>query len=448
MERTIDQELTRWKQEEQRKVLLVRGARQVGKTYSVRKLGQDFKNFVEVNFEEIPGVKTFFEKSLNPHELCEKLSIYFKTPLKPGQTLLFLDEIQACPNAIRSLRFFYEKMPELHVVAAGSLLEFALEEIPSFAVGRIKSLFMYPMTFSEFLIAAGEDRLEKLIFKSSQENPMDPLLHEITLDKLKIFQLIGGMPAVVKTYLEEKDLALCQEVIDDILTTIKDDFAKYKKKFPVVRLQEVFDSIVYQAGNKFKYSNISGEKCQVYKDALELLVKAGLAHKVYHTAARGVPLGAQLDDKKFKVLLLDTGIYQRVLGLDISSYIVSDFGSIINKGNLAELFVGLELIAHSSPRLHPEIYYWHREARSSNAEVDYVISREGTVIPIEIKAGSRGQMQSLHIFLSERNLAQGIRISGEDFSSYDKIKTFPLYAIKNILHSPGDTSEKKQVTSF
>ena len=434
MERAVDQELTRWKQDQQRKVLLVRGARQVGKTYSIRKLGLGFKNFVEVNFEEIPGVKTFFEKSLNPHELCEKLSIYFKTPLKPGQTLLFLDEIQACPNAIRSLRFFYEKMPELHVVAAGSLLEFALEEIPSFAVGRIKSLFMYPMTFSEFLIAAGEERLEKLILKSSPDNPMDPVLHEITLDKLKIFQLIGGMPAVVKTYLEEKDLALCQEVIDDILTTIKDDFAKYKKKFPVVRLQEVFDSIVYQSGNKFKYSNISGEKCQVYKDALELLVKAGLAHKVYHTAARGVPLGAQLDDKKFKVLLLDTGIFQRVLGLDISSYIVSDFSSIINKGNLAELFVGLELIAHGSPRLHPELYYWHREARSSNAEVDYVISREGAVIPIEVKSGSRGQMQSLHIFLSERNLAQGIRISGENFSGYDKIKTFPLYSIKNILH--------------
>ncbi|MCX6582594.1 MAG: AAA family ATPase [Candidatus Aminicenantes bacterium] len=435
MERAVDQELTRWKQDEQRKVLLVRGARQVGKTYSIRKLGQGFENFVEVNFEEIPGVKTFFEKSLNPHELCEKLSIYFKTPLKPGQTLLFLDEIQACPNAIRSLRFFYEKMPELHVVAAGSLLEFALEEIPSFAVGRIKSLFMYPMTFNEFLIAAGEERLEKLILKSSPENPIDPILHEITLDKLKIFQLLGGMPAVVKTYLEEKDLALCQEVIDDILTTIKDDFAKYKKKFPVVRLQEVFDSIVYQSGNKFKYSNISGEKCQVYKDALELLVKAGLAHKVYHTAARGVPLGAQLDDKKFKVLLLDTGIYQRVLGLDISSYIVSDFSSIINKGNLAELFVGLELIAHGSQRLHPELYYWHREARSSNAEVDYVISRGGTVIPIEVKSGSRGQMQSMHIFLSERNLAQGIRISGENFSGYDKIKTFPLYAIKNILHS-------------
>jgi len=434
MERAVDQELTRWKQDQQRKVLLVRGARQVGKTYSIRKLGLGFKNFVEVNFEEIPGVKTFFEKSLNPHELCEKLSIYFKTPLKPGQTLLFLDEIQACPNAIRSLRFFYEKMPELHVVAAGSLLEFALEEIPSFAVGRIKSLFMYPMTFSEFLIAAGEERLEKLILKSSPDNPMDLVLHEITLDKLKIFQLIGGMPAVVKTYLEEKDLALCQEVIDDILTTIKDDFAKYKKKFPVVRLQEVFDSIVYQSGNKFKYSNISGEKCQVYKDALELLVKAGLAHKVYHTAARGVPLGAQLDDKKFKVLLLDTGIFQRVLGLDISSYIVSDFSSIINKGNLAELFVGLELIAHGSPRLHPELYYWHREARSSNAEVDYVISREGAVIPIEVKSGSRGQMQSLHIFLSERNLAQGIRISGENFSGYDKIKTFPLYSIKNILH--------------
>jgi predicted AAA+ superfamily ATPase len=435
MERTIDKELIRWKQGKNRKVLLLRGARQVGKTYSIRKLGHGFKNFIEVNFEETPEVKTFFKESLNPHELKGKLSIYFDASIKAGETLLFFDEIQACPDALKSLRFFYEKMPELHVAAAGSLLEFALQEIPSFGVGRIKSLFMYPMTFSEYLIAAGEQRLENAIRKASPKNPLSPVIHEKILDKLKIFQLLGGMPEVVETYLLERDLLLCQEVIDEILTTVKDDFAKYKKKFPAILLEEVFNSIVYQSGSKFKYSNISNGKTQGYKDALDLLVKAGLAYKVYHTAARGVPMGAQINEKKFKVLILDTGIYQRVLGLDLSAYMISDFGSLINRGNLTELFVGLELIAHGSPRLHPELYYWHREARSSNAEVDYVIAKKGKVVPVEVKAGTRGQMQSMFIFLSERNLDEGLRISGENFAVYDKIKTIPIYALKNILHS-------------
>jgi len=435
MQRTIDNELSRWKNSKTRKVLLLRGARQVGKTFSIRQLGKKFKNFLEVNFEETPEVKSIFKNSLNPHHLCEKLSLYFKTSIKPGETLLFLDEIQACPEALKSLRFFFEKMPELHVAAAGSLLEFALEQIPSFGVGRINSLFMYPMTFSEYLIASGDEKLESFVLNSSSNNPVEPVIHEKILDKLKMFQLIGGMPEVVRTYLEEKDFMLCQEVIDNILTTIKDDFAKYKEKFPVIRLEEVFDSIVYQSGDKFKYSNISPGNPQVFKDALDLLVKAGLAYKAYHTAARGVPLSAQVNKKKFKVLILDTGIYQGILGLDLSSYVLSDFTNLINRGNLVELFVGLELIAHGSPRLHPSIHYWHREARSSNAELDYVIASKGKVVPIEVKSGSRGQMQSMHIFLNERNLEQGLRISSENFTTYEKINTVPAYAVKNILHS-------------
>jgi uncharacterized protein len=434
MERAIDQELIRWKQQTNRKVLLLRGARQVGKTYSIRKLGESFVHFLEVNFEENPEVKSFFDKSLNPLELCEKLSVYFTTPIKSGKTLLFLDEIQACPNALKALRFFYEKMPGLHVAAAGSLLEFALEEIPSFGVGRIKSLFMYPMTFSEFLVASGEGQLEAAILNASCEKPLDILIHKKIIDRAKIFQLIGGMPEVVRTYLEERDMVYCQEIIDGILTTIIDDFAKYKKKFPAIRLQEVFNSIVFQAGGKFKYTNISNEKSHLYKDALNLLIKAGLAYKIFHTAARGVPLGAQINERKFKILIFDTGIYQRILGLDLSAYIISDATELINKGKLAELFVGLELIGHGSPRLHPELFYWHREAKSSNAELDYVINKKGNVLPIEVKAGSRGQMQSMHLFLKERRLEEGLRVSAENFATYDKIKTLPIYAIKNIFH--------------
>jgi len=428
MNRAIEKAFLEWKQDPKRKILLLRGARQVGKTYSIRELGKTFSSFVEVNFEENPEIKSFFEKSLNPQEILEKLAIYFGMAIIPRESLLFFDEIQACPDALKSLRFFYEKIPELHVAAAGSLLELAIADLPSFGVGRIESLFMYPLTFAEFMAAAGDQQLNSLIAEASPENPLDNVIHEKILAKLKIFQIIGGMPEVVKDYLETKDFNRCQKLLDNLVTSWVDDFAKYKKRSPVLRLQEVFKAIVFQTGSKFKYSNIADGRTEAYKDALELLIKAGLAYKVCHTSARGLPLGAQINEKKFKVLIVDSGIYQRILGLNLSEYIASDLQQLINKGHLAELFTGLELIKSASPFSYPELYYWHREEKSSNAEVDFVVQGKSGVVPLEVKSGTKGQMQSLHIFLNERNLAKGVRISAENFSRHEKIITLPLYA--------------------
>jgi predicted AAA+ superfamily ATPase len=376
MKRTVEKALLEWKQDPKRKILLLRGARQVGKTYSLRELGKTFNNFVEVNFEENPEIKSFFEKSLNPVEILEKLAIYFGTAIVPGESLLFFDEIQA----------------------------------------------------SEFMTATGNQKLNSLIAEASPENPLDNVIHEKILAKLKIFQIIGGMPEVVKDYLETKDFNRCQKQLDNLVTSWVDDFAKYKKRLPVLRLQEVFKAIVFQTGSKFKYSSIADGRTEAYKDALELLIKAGLAYKVCHTSARGLPLGAQINDKKFKVLIFDSGIFQRILGLNLSEYIASDLQQLINKGHLAELFAGLELIKSASPYSYPELYYWHREERSSNAEVDFIVQGKSGVVPLEVKSGTKGQMQSLHIFLNERNLAKGIRISAENFSRYDKIINIPLYA--------------------
>ncbi|HUU05667.1 MAG TPA: ATP-binding protein [Patescibacteria group bacterium] len=428
MKRMIEKAFLAWKQDPKRKILLLRGARQVGMTYSLRELGKTFNSFVEVNFEENPEIKSFFEKSLNHLEIIEKLAIYFGTAIIPGESLLFFDEIQACPEALKSLRFFYEKIPELHVAAAGSLLELAIADLPSFGVGRIESLFMYPLTFAEFMAVTGNQKLNSLIAEASPENPLDSIIHEKILAKLKIFQIIGGMPEVVKDYLETKDFNRCQKQLDNLVTSWVDDFAKYKKRSPVLRLQEVFKAIVFQTGSKFKYASIADGRTESYKDVLELLLKAGLAYKVCHTSARGLPLGAQINDKKFKILIFDSGIYQRIVGLNLSEYIASDLQQLINKGHLAELFSGLELIKSGSPYSYPELYYWHREEKSSNAEVDFVVQGKNGVVPLEVKAGTKGQMQSLHIFLDERNLSTGIRISAENFSRYDKIITIPLYA--------------------
>jgi uncharacterized protein len=427
MKRHIDQYLLNWKQISGRKVLLVRGARQVGKTYSIRILAKQFRYKLEVNFEEDPAVKSFFEGSLSPQNICEKLSAYFDIPLVAGETLLFFDEIQACPNALKSLRFFYEKMPDLHVVAAGSLLELAIGEIPSFGVGRISSLFMYPMTFGEFLIVTEGQALSEIL-NASYDKPIDAAFHQRLMEKFRVYSVIGGMPSIVESYRVHRDMRKCQNLIDELVINFQDDFAKYREQSDIPALQEVFYSIVQQTGRKFKYSNISTEnKTYHYKRALELLVKAGLAHKVYHTSARGIPLGAQVDDKKFKVLLWDIGVYQRLLGLNLSEFLVQDDCELINKGSFAELFVGLEFIGNSSPLTREQLYYWHREARASNAELDYVIQKDTEIIPVEVKSGIRGKLQSMNIFLKERNLKKGICFSPNNFYQSASITYMPIY---------------------
>ncbi len=434
MKRIVEKMLLDWKKRRKRKVLMIRGARQIGKTYSIRVLGKNFDSFLEVNFEENKEIHDFFSKSLTPSEIVKKLSLYYGVSIIEGKTLLFFDEIQSCPNAIKSLRFFYEKMPNLHLIAAGSLLEFALSEISSFGVGRIESIFMYPMNFTEYLESIGAKNLVQLIKESATSIPIDDILHNKLIENLKIFQLIGGLPEVIQIYKDTNDIIKCQNLLDNIIVSIIDDFAKYKTKVTSLKIGEVFDSIALQSGGKFKYSNISAESSSTYKIALELLIKAGLAYKIYHTSAQGLPLGAQIKSNKFKVVLFDTGIYQRISKLDLSKFVIDDYDNLVNKGALAEVYVCNELISSGNMFIRPEIFYWHREKRGSNAEIDYIISIKGKIIPIEVKAGTRGSMQSLHLFLEERKniVSRGIRFSGENFAKYDKILVIPAYAVSNL----------------
>lgn len=433
MERCIFKHLRGWAADSRRKVLLLRGARQVGKTYAARELGKDFDNFLEINFEEEKSVREFFSGSLNPAGIISKLAAYYAHPVVPGRTLLFLDEIQACPEAISSLRFFHEKMPELHVIAAGSLLEFALSEILSFGVGRISSLYMFPMTFAEFMIAANDKALHDAALAAGFDNPLEQALHQRLIDRLREYLLIGGLPEVVQCYLDGNDLRRAQANLDDMINTIKTDFAKYKQRAPTQRIGEVFESVVAQGGAKFKYSNVpSGSTTAALHDALTLLVGAGIVHKIYHSSAGGIPLGAQVNPRKFKAVLFDAGICQRILGLDLADYLLAKDFRAINRGSIAEVFVALELMAYQSLHQKSDLYYWHREAKSSNAEVDYVIQRGESILPVEVKAGTKGQMQSIRAFMSERNLDKGIRISMENYATLGDIDILPLYAIQKL----------------
>jgi len=348
---------------------------------------------------------------------------------------LFFDEIQVCIPAISSLRYFYEKMPKLHVIAAGSLLEFALSEIPSFGVGRIRSLFMYPFSFNEFLKANKEHSLINVLEKASPQNGMPEILHQKLKIYLKKFLVIGGMPEAVSHYVSNGDMLTIQRVLDDLIISIEADFAKYKAKVPTQRIREVFNAVVSQVRNKFSYSytNATLNHNQI-KQALELLVMAGLVLPVTHSASNGIPLGAEINPKKRKFLIFDTGIFQRILGLNIGEIFIEEDFDVINKGSIAELFVGLELIKNFSVYQKCDLYYWQREALGSQAEIDFVIQKQDNIIPIEVKAGTKGTMQSLYLFLKEKNAASGIRVSLENFSRIDKVNIFPLYAVKNILN--------------
>jgi uncharacterized protein len=434
LKRKIDNDLVNWANMAKRKPLLLRGARQVGKSWAVKNLATTFDYFVEINFDEKPKFISVFEQELSPSEICEQLSVATNTPIIPGKTLLFLDEIQGSLAAISSLRYFYEKLPALHVIAAGSLLEFALAELPSFGVGRIRSLFVYPFSFEEFLQAHKEDSLLDALKKATPLKPLPDILHQKLKRYLKKFLVVGGMPEAVHAYVESGNMLEVQRVLDDLYISFEDDFAKYKNRVSTARIREVFNAVVNQVGNKFSYSypNATLSNEQV-KEALELLAMAGLIFIVTHSASNGIPLGAEINPKKRKFILLDAGIFQRILGANISELMLEDDFKVVNNGNIAEMFVGLELLKSSSPYEKKELYFWQREAKNSQAEVDYVVQKNDKIIPVEVKAGTKGSMQSLYLFMKEKGIEFGVRVSMENFSSMDGVKIFPIYGVGNLL---------------
>jgi len=435
--RDIDNELLSWSKDTDRKVLMLHGARQVGKSSSVRNLGKSFTYFLEVNFDEDQDARSFFEKgSLSPEPICELLALKYGIPIMPGKTLLFLDEIQACIPAISSLRYFYEKMPDLHVIAAGSLLEFALEELPTFGVGRITSLFMYPFSFNEFLRATGENLLLEAISRANVFNPLNEVIHNKTVDLLKRFFVIGGMPEAVSKYVKTKDLLQVQTILNSLLVSIKKDFAKYKKRVPLTCLNEVFESVVRQSEGKFIYEKAATQTSNLLvKQALDMLIKAGLVYPATHTAANGIPLGAEINPKFQRMFLFDTGLFQRILGLDISKIFISNNFKIVNSGAIAELFVALELIKNSSCFNPKSLYYWQREQSKGSAQVDFLLQKNEQIIPIEVKAGTQGAMQSLRWFMKEKSIETGIRVSLENFAKYENIEVYPMYAVSNLINA-------------
>lgn len=449
--RIIDSYLSEWASRPSRKPILLRGARQVGKSTAVRHLGEQFKYYVEINLEKQPAYKTLFSNNLDVTQIVPQMAAMCGIPIIPNETLLFIDEIQDCKEAIMALRFFKEDLPDLHVIAAGSLLEFVLDDIPTFGVGRIHSMFMFPMTFDEFLLANGENLLLDARNQASSTSPLAVPLHEKLIGLMRRFLLVGGMPEAVAKWVETHDYLQCQEVQDDILTGYEADFPKYKKKVDPQLLSSTMKSAAMQATKKFVYARVPGEyKTAEVKKALELLTKAGILIPVTHTDANGLPLGEEKDESTRKILLLDTGLMLRLLNMssgDITAIttqiLTASAADLVNKGSVSEMLAGLELLHYLSPNLRHELFYWVRQAKNATAEVDYILPHNMEVLPVEVKAGVQGGMKSLWDFMREKKLSQAVRCSLENFGQFDyvdpkadnavrHVTIVPLYAISQM----------------
>lgn len=458
--RIVDQKLLEWKADRDHKPLLLRGPRQVGKSSTIREFGKSFRYFAEVNFEKTPSLKQLFSENIDIPKLCEKLGATLSVPIVPGKTLLFLDEIQSSPEALRSLRYFREEMPALHVVAAGSLLEFALQEIPSFAVGRIRSLYMYPFSFDEFLEAQGLRLQVDYKRKASAQDPLPGQMHIDMVEQLKMFYLIGGMPAAVAKWIEKRNYADCVQIHNDILDTYQDDFAKYKKRVSPVLLRQTLKSVAMQAGRKFVFSHVADDvRASSIKDALQLLTLAGLIFPVIHSNGNGVPLGAEENGNFTKHLFLDFGLMLTMLSIPAKEILLASDIELVNKGAISEMFAGLEFLKYADCFLRPDLHYWQVTNGKGNAEVDYLVQRHGKVVPIEIKASTSGAMQSLWVFMQKKKLHDAWRCSLENFGAFDHtdkqddnavrhVEICPLYALSNIAGGafPRKDEESVQVT--
>ena len=428
--RNIDSALLEWKDDLFRKPMLLRGARQTGKTTAVRNFARQFPSFVELNFERDRRLSAIFDEDLDVRRIVRQIEGVLRKRIEPGKTLLFLDEIQVCPSAISALRYFYEELPELHVIATGSLLEFAFSKLKDFGVGRIRNAFIYPFSFAEFAEAVGEGILVEHMHEATFADPLPDVEHARLLDLLKTYVIVGGMPAAVGAYAATRSYLAVERMHADIMTSLKADFGKYDARVPAERIRHAFASVVSQTGGKFIYTNSDlGLSYRHAKEATDLLEQSKLVVRVMSCHANGIPLGGDVNSKSNKFILLDTGLYLHECGLDVPDLIARPSVDFINSGKLAEVLVGLELLKSADAFTDRELFYWHREAANSTAEVDYLLQHNGAVLPVEVKAGRRGAMKSLRLLMAEKGIRLGFRTSQENLGASGNVRIVPHYMI-------------------
>ena len=425
MYRFAQEQVEKWIEARRRKPLIVRGARQVGKTWLVEHVASsEFETTVKIDLEKRRDLHVHFGDNLDPKVIVRHLEVDSGRRILPGKTLLFLDEIQACPRAILALRYFYEQMPDLHVIAAGSLLEFALGEI-SVPVGRVQYLHLYPMTFREYLLGIGNEVAADTAARHPSE--VDEGIQRQLLKELKTYFFVGGMPESVQVYRDTQSLLESFKAQTEIVGSYREDFAKYTPRVDRACLESVLLSVARQVGEQVKYTRLDDSRTgPTNRRAFDLLCKARVIHKIASYNPSGLPLGANANDKRFKAALLDIGLLQNLCQVPVDLELRENDLLAMYRGKLAEQFVAQELIANHATKL----FYWAREARNSNAEVDYLTLREGKIVPVEVKSGTGGSLRSLHMMLDAYpNCPEGVVLYSGTYAHRpeQRLMFMPLY---------------------
>ena len=427
MERKIQSKLLSWKESLHRKPLIIQGARQVGKTWSILNFGKsNYKNLLYFNFESNGELINIFERDLSPQRILRELSILSGETIFEGESLIIFDEIQASERALTSLKYFNEEAPSYHLIAAGSLLGVATNrEKHSFPVGKVDIITLYPLDFEEFLWALNQHAAIDLIQESYHTNTSTPL-HQTFLDYYKKYLCVGGMPQVVKEYIETDDYNFVMSSQKNINDAYIADMSKYATPSETLRIMSVFNSIPSQLSKenrKFQYSLIrSGARAALYETPLDWLKASGIVIICHKVNEGKMPLIAYREPGSFKVFIADTGLLCSKYGLSLSTMLSEVAGYNDIKGSLAENYVATSLVSNGNT-----IYYWESQGK---AEVDFVIqNKDGQVIPIEVKSSENVRSKSLHQFVTRYNPAYSIRISTKNFRFENNIKSVPLYAV-------------------
>lgn len=423
MKRDASERLDVWLKGHGRKPMVMRGARQTGKTWIVRDLARRHGlDLVEINFEKNPELAECFASN-DITKIMKLIGVAHGRTLQPEHSLLFLDEIQQAPQVFPVLRWFKEDLPQIPLISAGSLLDFVLDEHAfSMPVGRIHYFYLEPMSFLEFVRATGNDPLYAYLKSVKITDPVPEPVHRRCLELYATYRLVGGMPEVVAEWLATGDENACMAVLTDLLATLRDDFNKYGSNTDLLR--KTLRAAADQLGGKFVLSRVQeGVRSGAVKTALEQLCMAKVLSRVGHSAANGIPLGAQGNQRVFKIIGLDSGLITVQLGLGLLRPDAADSLRFVNGGALAEQFVGQQLRAALSAFGEPELFYWQRTG-GRQGELDYLIQVGERLVPLEVKSGSSGAMKSLHQFMFDKKLSLAVRLDSNPGSRQDvRVKT-------------------------
>ena len=431
MERKIFSQLLKWKDKKNRKPLLMTGVRQCGKTYIVKKFGnQEFEDVAYFNFDGNTGLKSVFDFDFDVKRIVNELeNVVLERKIIPGKTLVVFDEIQDCSRAIQSLKYFCENMPELHIVAAGSLLGVAIrKEGISFPVGKVDRLEMFPMSFEEFVVADGGEKYIDGI-KRLEFGREIPELYRTPLEKyLKNYYIVGGMPEAVQTWIDTHDYKEVEEVQDRILKDYADDFGKHTTPDTATKVRLIWDAIPSQIArdnNKFIFSHVKqGARAKDLEDALEWLVNAGIAYKLNLVSNPELPLSSVADNTYFKVYMADVGLLRRKANVNYRTILQGDTSFVYFKGALTENYIMTQLKC-----MGVDSYFWRTKA---DAEIDFITDYEGVLLPIEVKSADNTRAKSLHLFCNRYRPKMAIKTSlknvGDNMDSETHVWSIPLYA--------------------